>query len=579
MRAFFTVFLVFCRLCYSSSDATEEFYILPMGQGNSQLIVYNTNQQNGKIGFLYDMGSKSLQTHPKFAKKGEWRTIYSLRLSTTPSKETTEIQEPEKIIGTPEHFQNIFAGTPGTTEQKSDRSLISEVKNELNDFIKELLKELKHLFIFISHTDIDHINKFNNDTIPDGIPITVFLCGDWFGDVISKTIDQDDTSTAINKVLDFFLKRQNTYVDFPYYWGFKVDDNDFNSYVKEKFASCKQTDKVLSELKKVTSKVNYNTPCPKFFSGTLNDMIKFRNNLEKPSYTSIQGLQKVMNNIFIWSINLPVSNVNDFSPIISCTLPSINLSVVLTGEAGVPVFQSITSMSKKSDFRKIRKLSQNHLVLLMLPHHGSSLNIGGEMLRFFTPNIFGIAAGDGGQHGHPSLDSIEWIQKNYKEKNIHCIFYNLYEVKEKYQIIAIKSNEEKQYTHKVQNMNVGEILFLCPNIYGCIKWNKDGIYCNFDNTITLDSQKYCLDYTTHLFEKEGQIADINTNITFKRVDNAQQISLEYIKKLENDYFPYKYLLTNNNLLYIGIPVDTKIFVYKLIPIQQEKVAQKRLREE
>jgi hypothetical protein len=246
---FFIVFLVFFKLCYSATESTEEFYILPMGQGNAQLVVYNTNQQNGKIGVLYNMGSKSLQIHPKFIKKGEWRAIYSLKETETPSNGTTSIQDPEEIIGTPERLQNIFAVTPGTTEKKSDRPLTSEVKNELNYFIKELA----HLFIFVSHTDIDHINKLNHDTIPNTIPIIVFLCGYWFGDVVSKTSDQDDTSTAVNKVLEFFLKRKNTCVEFPYYWGFKVNDDDFNSFVQKRFLSDDPTGKVLSELKEKTA--------------------------------------------------------------------------------------------------------------------------------------------------------------------------------------------------------------------------------------------------------------------------------------------------------------------------------------
>lgn len=42
------------------------FHLFPMGQGNSQLVVFYEKQQ--KIGVLYDAGSSSTSIHPKFTK-------------------------------------------------------------------------------------------------------------------------------------------------------------------------------------------------------------------------------------------------------------------------------------------------------------------------------------------------------------------------------------------------------------------------------------------------------------------------------------------------------------------------------
>lgn len=42
-----------------------------MGQGNSQLVIYQ--RPEGKVGILYDLGSKSLQMHPKFGFRGDWQ--------------------------------------------------------------------------------------------------------------------------------------------------------------------------------------------------------------------------------------------------------------------------------------------------------------------------------------------------------------------------------------------------------------------------------------------------------------------------------------------------------------------------
>ena len=54
----FFILIVFILICPLYADTYEEFYILPMGQGNSQLVIYA--QGSEKIGVLYDLGSKSI---------------------------------------------------------------------------------------------------------------------------------------------------------------------------------------------------------------------------------------------------------------------------------------------------------------------------------------------------------------------------------------------------------------------------------------------------------------------------------------------------------------------------------------
>ncbi len=567
------LFITLYRLCWATSS--EEFYILPMGQGNAQLIIYNADQSNQRIGFLYDMGSKSLQTHPKFTMKSDRDIRFKPKDETELNINEEDKEEvlalPEQLATTPDG-KNVgrFFDTPGTTEQKVDSPQMRYVRKGLHDFIKKLLMDLKHLFIFVSHTDIDHINKFDDSAIPLDFPVTVFLCGDWFGDMCSKSSVGEDPSTAVKNTLEFFLKRSNTNIEFPYYWGFKVGIKNFNTLVKEKFSATNSIEIIFQDLANLVSKLNYNAPCPKFFSGHLSQMITFRNNLEGNELTLDNDFKQAIDNLYIWSINLPTSDVNDFSPIISCTLPSMNLSVVLTGDAGVPVFQSISmNISSGQDFRQILEKDVNHLVLLMLPHHGSYLNVGGVMLNFFKPSVFGVAAGDGGQHGHPSLKSIEWIKEIYKQEILDKNFYKLYKQESKYQIIAIYTPFDRAtYKHKIVSMHEDSPMFLCPNIYGCIKWNKNGIYTNFNNLLILNDKEYYVDYTSHVLEREGNIPDqtLKSSLLFKYSysdKSPQSIKLHYIEKLKNEFFPYKYLLQGKDGLYIGMDINGSTFVYKL----------------
>ncbi|CAO5676007.1 MAG: hypothetical protein HEEMFOPI_01987 [Holosporales bacterium] len=272
-------------------------------------------------------------------------------------------------------------------------------------------------------------------------------------------------------------------------------------------------------------------------------------------------------------MNLPTSDVNDFSPIISCTLPSMNLSVVLTGDAGVPVFQSISmNRSKEQDFRQILEKDVSHLVLLMLPHHGSYLNVGGFMLNFFKPNVFGVSAGDGGQHGHPSLKSIEWIKSIYNREStkFHELFLKKYEIVYSYHFIAIREKTVlSRYPHTIVKFDTKEPLFLCPNIYGCIKLDKTGIYTNFNNMLRINDNEYYVNYTSHLFERADNISDgdLNNVLGFSNGTNTQ-INLKFIQSLDDAFPPYKYLFKDvsdeEDIFYIGVPINGKIFIYLLV---------------
>ena len=49
---------------------------------SGQLVIYK--RADGKVGILYDLGSKSLQMHPKFSIRGEWQRCFLVSTKKTP---------------------------------------------------------------------------------------------------------------------------------------------------------------------------------------------------------------------------------------------------------------------------------------------------------------------------------------------------------------------------------------------------------------------------------------------------------------------------------------------------------------
>lgn len=97
-------------------SANEEFYILPMGQGNGQLVIYNADKPGQKVGVLYDLGSKSLQSHPKFINRDKW-DLYFKKIN------SEHADRPKKILK---------IGDPIISEEVGEFSEDSQMSTEIN---------------------------------------------------------------------------------------------------------------------------------------------------------------------------------------------------------------------------------------------------------------------------------------------------------------------------------------------------------------------------------------------------------------------------------------------------------------
>lgn len=578
IRFFLAIVFGFYSLWPATSS--EELYILPMGQGNSQLVIYQ--RPESKIGVLYDLGSKSLQMHPKFSARGEWQPLF---LKPRPP-ELLKTTSRRRVIqpSTPEHTSGSAIYTPDTTNAKRVVEKSDSIKSELKEFISTSLDGLDHLFIFLSHSDEDHINLLSHENIPGDVPITMILAGDWFGDIGAVDGKTNFTEPA-KKVFMFLSQRMRngspTNFYFPYYSSYS---SVLNAEITEMLQphvlleaieglsisdALRAFDELAQPIILQCLKINPAAPTPRFLHGPFLEVFGHFLPID-PKFKDI------LNNVYIWNLNQPADDTNNHSMVVSCTLPTLNMSVILTGDAENSVFHRIAAENAGFDFRSRLGLSNPlHTILLMLPHHGAWANRSGSMLRFFTPNVFGISAGDGRQHGHPSAELIKQIRDIYNKSHLlehfQQIFYQQYSYWDKFHFIALKTNRE----HVVDKAEANKLLFLCPNIYGCIKWDQEGIRTNFNNSIMLgDEQEYSVLYAAHVLEADiGALETRKANIPTKSPGSSVETMLTLLESPAG--FPYDYLAQDSaGELFVGINIvdaeekkvtkPNRIYFYKLL---------------
>lgn len=595
LRYFFLIFLFF--RCLLASEF-EEFYIFPMGQGNGQLMIYSNGVE--RVPVLYDLGSKSLQMHPKLASHGEWDLRFrNIQVADLKAKEVFVdfdglVADYDDVLFTPTKM--IKVAEPFSLNAKLSTPQREILKRELQNSIYEKLIGLKHLFIFLSHSDEDHINFINSDTIPDDTPVTMFFAGDWFGNVGCER-NKTNVTKAVKGVLAFLKGRvqnnlENIHFNFPYYNNFFIVKDDksigFNEFIKQGLIEREIDGSFLNELSAYCLRTKIDAPIPEFFSGNFTDLYNsvFSEASAHASTSASHGLKTaaavdatedfeeyVKRHIHIWSLNHQTDDINGHSMVVSCTLPTLNMSIVLTGDALHSVFQRIVSHYKKQNFRQILGskfpilIHSQHIVTFMLPHHASDENSSGTALRFFTPDVFGIPAGDGGQYGHPSLSLIQNIDNLYAEKTGPNNFRQKYVDQKSLDFIAIQDNN--QVLSRAISYTVP---FLCPNVYGTIRWDKNGIFTNFDNLLEIGKNRYNILYSSHVWEANKGILKKMKESSKKKItvlfaqDIKKEQLMDIVERVSKNPDNYKCIIRNPKTkeLFAGVPVGDKLYFYKLI---------------
>jgi beta-lactamase superfamily II metal-dependent hydrolase len=539
MKVFFYILFLFFSF-EATAFVDEEFYIFDVGQGNSQLAIYKKDGKN--IGILYDSGSSSSKAHPKISqlKGGEWKLFFK---KGAPPKKEDDIKKPIYFLFEEESVLDNKEDIDKHSESSQTISIKESISSiETTAFINKVIKEanLMHLFIILSHPDKDHINFINAKTIPQDLFVTILLNGDWlgFGGSNSK---QTGLSKDIVSVLTFLKNRQNTWVEFPYYWnGLKIINKEI-SYkdikktweddVSEKFNEtfnlcCKGTINASLDF------LNLYQSLDRILSKNHDKDLTFYNHFKALNlsfdansyYYSDADVLDILKSVKIAYVNFPFRDVNSQSCITEIKMPKLKIQFFLTGDAHEETFELIAAYNQKELFFQ---KEEDFISLVMLPHHGSYENKSVNIFNLFKPDIIGISAGNGAVFSHPSRRLVKELEKTLKEKEWKTKFYNsFYEAAHPNDFIYFeeigKKHDKKQisrlHRHKKQEKNLllhkynDKIPFFCTNVHGTIKIDEYGFQSLFSNIIEYkNNQQLLVDYTTRI-DPNKQTVNLSTLI-------------------------------------------------------------------
>lgn len=511
----------------------EKFYIFDVGQGNSQLAIYND------IGILYDCGSMSKYVSNKI---NELQLYESSLLF--PSKVRTEAAIKLKEKTSSQTYEEISFGDINISdlmEKRDSNDTVSSTtgdrstKDSVEDKIKKIINsaKLKHLIVFLSHPDLDHYNMLVN-VLPDDLPTTVFLCGDWLGgnDVEKVNGSNSGQYTHQIQVLQKLSVRKNTWIELPYYWEYTNDPNEnlknykdiINSFKPHKLpakpSSIKDAEYVdfkATYLRKPFSKNN-------IFQGTLLTLIERirETHLEDAFATAhFSGLvdkdRIAFENIYIWIMNQASTDANTQSTVVSFKMPLLNTVFTCTGDVTHDVFVNYYHMFINALTNDYYQKPINLFKVLIGPHHGSSKNLSLIMLDIFSPNIIIYSSGDGIKEKHPDARTINYNRFYLSRPQVGTSFSDFFDTDTLYQQKTfsgiyfsdpptisrkrtkkdsqlaesselkndIDSTEQNAKNHPTNHLfefsKTSPIL--CTNLLGTIVFDIDGISCSFSDLI------------------------------------------------------------------------------------------------
>jgi len=502
----------------------DEFWIFNVGQGNCQSAVY----EKERIGVLYDCGSSSLKTCTKFSNL--YAKDYELFFLKKDKRwsQSKEASKPAPL--------NVFREVIPSDDSVSS-SFSQDNKGDIEVALNSILSKLSHIFIILSHPDKDHINLVNGKNIPDGIS-TILLCeGDWFG---QKNKGGNGLTKEVCTVLNFLKMRENTYIDFPFYWNGLQGIDKYVSY-KELLKTFEEDD---SSFSKTFTLCNAGTAIAKMeclsLRDTLKKMIKYSTDKEKiirhfrpniqfencsfaeENTYPIDIFSKPYVNVKIAHINFPFKEVNSQSAIVEIKIPKLEIQFFLTGDASEETFARLAE-SNEDFFKK----EDGYTSFVMLPHHGSMENKSVHVFNIFQPDIFGISAGNGGTFYHPSKELIDEIQKNYRKTSF---FEKFDPIGEKNTFLAFHSGE----VHLIEK-SIPPII--CTNTLGSIKINEEGFLCSFSSQIEIGTQIFQKNYK-HSVEVNEELESLEGN------DSVFKCGAQHYYFLNDKYYLLKKMDTH-----------------------------------
>jgi hypothetical protein len=393
--------------------------------------------------------------------------------------------------------------------------------------------------------DKDHINFINEQTIPHTLPVTAFLEGDWLG-VGGSNSKKTKLSKDVTAVLTFLKERENTWVEFPYYWSGikkiesilsykdirnelrKVNGNIyelcsngtvsneafyyyFNLY--ESHSNIKHLFYNSDEEKEFELHINPLSKLTPSYLLKKNESNKIKNSYLFEPYTT-STLKYDLETVSIYHISYPFRDINSQSAIVLFRLPDLKMNVFCTGDAHEETLQLISHTKPFID--------KNLINVVILPHHGSFENKSINLFNLFKPDILGISAGNGGTFSHPSRKLVKELEGGLKEIQWATKFYDSFDdfgfgnnfvyfedVEQKKKGKKGKKEEKKivrqSRLHKHKKFDKDNFMktpFFCTNVHGSIKIDTEGFKGIFSSIVEDDyAEEFLVDYTRRVEDK------------------------------------------------------------------------------
>ena len=478
-----------------AEDQGQEFYIFDVGQGNAQLAVY----KKSKFAVLYDCGSSSQQSHPKFQSlSGEEDLVFEWNK-----------KDSQKPLDIGEWAFLDSGDTSSITSNKEDlerqgtKSIADDIKQTISGVISE--SNISNLFIFLSHPDKDHVNYTNNNVIPsskNGLKIVAYLSGDWL----------TEQTTEAKNVLTYLLSLDNCMVHLPYYWDYQQTSAPKN-YV---------------ELMGKVRMGEYQLPSFSLHSPTLLSMMTLSDLLNRTpqipaEFKDILNIEDIQN-VHIISMNHGSRDKNNQSCIINFHMNSMNLNLLCTGDASADTIVPFEERKLPETFSKAE-------TFMMIPHHGSKDNWIPNALKVFKPSLFGISAGNGKQYGHPNKELIEAYNQYILDKQVKRLVSSAGSIENKF--ISFSGKEEAaDSAHMIVSNSI-----VCTNVLSTLKFTHEGIYSKFSDIIHIKDHQYRCDLRKRV---QVQIDKLS------KIDEARE---DLLWELNDQNIVYYIVDEDKNLIY------------------------------
>lgn len=550
-----------------SAQVESEHYKINVGQGecSTSIVTIKNGDEDTKIAVTADIGSSSLQYDPKYEFGGFKNIFIDKVLTADRSSEQHSVERVRKRSRSSEESDSLSEYEDGsdsssvTAYPRASHAGGSSLKSSFT-FLSELLNSVKVWIVFLSHSDADHINKLKEVYFQiegEKPKILLIAGGEWFN---------SNSTEDIREILNF-IQTTKCFYFFPYEEAkasssvvYSMLENGNPKIEKGDPSSFNPQNEVSMDMEEFHGTLS---ECLRKFNKK--DIIKRKLHISEDYYNFLE--QKVLDTIYIWSLDYRIGNCNAQSLVWSHKLDDLGMTFVYTGDAEQETFEKIKKVIQKSNLIEKQKFiksilrgrSQDHLVILQGMHHGSRENIPpilseqqrkkGEQqqkicaIDLFQPDVCVFSAGNGVKYAHPAVETVARFKE---EMGVSGLFWSRYTITALASFVAFSSTKDGREGKAIKiTVQENDPVILCTNIQGTIKFSKDGISVPYSNI----QNGYFLHDSNHAF-----IAKSPINIDAQEIEKGTltENNLGNVQANYKDFYKFFVTVTRINKISHGL---------------------------